>query len=59
MGTDRAAVPAYFSEGEHVGDRDAMIRLGAEAGLDAGDVRGAPPPSRDLTAQCKTLLNSA
>jgi len=29
---------AYFSEGEPVGDRDTLVRLAAEAGLDAADV---------------------
>ena len=29
---------AYFSEGEPVGDRDTLVRLAAEAGLDPADV---------------------
>jgi len=32
---------AYFSEGEAVGDREVLIRLAAESGLDADEVRGA------------------
>ena len=30
---------AYFTEGEAVGDRDTLVRLAAEAGLDADEVR--------------------
>jgi predicted DsbA family dithiol-disulfide isomerase len=30
---------AYFSEGAPVGDRDTLVRLAAEAGLDAADVK--------------------
>ena len=30
---------AYFTEGEAVGDRDTLVRLAAEAGLDAEEVR--------------------
>jgi predicted DsbA family dithiol-disulfide isomerase len=29
---------AYFTEGEPVGDRDTLVRLAAEAGLDPADV---------------------
>jgi predicted DsbA family dithiol-disulfide isomerase len=32
---------AYFTEGEAVGDRDTLVRLAAEAGLDADEVRAA------------------
>ncbi|WP_053386462.1 DsbA family oxidoreductase [Leucobacter japonicus] len=32
---------AYFSEGEDMSDADALARLGAEAGLDADEVRAA------------------
>jgi predicted DsbA family dithiol-disulfide isomerase len=32
---------AYFTEGEPVGDRDALVRLAAEEGLDAAEVRQA------------------
>jgi predicted DsbA family dithiol-disulfide isomerase len=32
---------AYFTEGEPIGDRETLVRLGAEAGLDAGEVRTA------------------
>jgi predicted DsbA family dithiol-disulfide isomerase len=31
---------AYFSEGELIGDRDALVRLAAEVGLDEDEVRG-------------------
>ena len=31
---------AYLSEGESMGDVEALVRLGAEAGLDADEVRG-------------------
>ncbi|RJK97504.1 DsbA family oxidoreductase [Vallicoccus soli] len=31
----------YFTEGEAVGDREVLVRLAAEAGLDADEVRGA------------------
>ena len=30
---------AYFSEGEPIGDRDALVRLAASVGLDAADVK--------------------
>jgi predicted DsbA family dithiol-disulfide isomerase len=30
---------AYFTEGEHVDDRETLVRLAAEAGLDADEVR--------------------
>jgi len=30
---------AYFTEGEDIGDRSVLVRLGAEAGLDADEVR--------------------
>lgn len=29
----------YMTEGEAIGDREVLVRLGAEAGLDAGEVR--------------------
>jgi predicted DsbA family dithiol-disulfide isomerase len=32
---------AYFTEGEAVGDRETLVRLAAEAGLDADEVRTA------------------
>jgi predicted DsbA family dithiol-disulfide isomerase len=32
---------AYFTEGEAVGDREVLVRLAAEAGLDADEVRAA------------------
>ncbi len=32
---------AYFTQGEAVGDRENLVRLAAEAGLDAADVRQA------------------
>src|SRR5581483_3107652 len=32
---------AYFSEGELVSDRDTLVRLGAEVGLPADEVRAA------------------
>ncbi len=32
---------AYFTEGEAVADRDTLVRLGAEAGLDADELRSA------------------
>ncbi len=32
---------AYFTEGEAVADRDTLVRLAAEAGLDADEVRAA------------------
>jgi predicted DsbA family dithiol-disulfide isomerase len=32
---------AYFTAGEAVGDREVLVRLGAEAGLDADEVRTA------------------
>ena len=32
---------AYFTEGEAVGDRETVVRLAAEAGLDAGEVGAA------------------
>jgi predicted DsbA family dithiol-disulfide isomerase len=41
---------AYFTEGEAVGDRDTLVRLAAEAGLDADEVRGALDGDRYLGA---------
>jgi predicted DsbA family dithiol-disulfide isomerase len=41
---------AYFTEGEAVGDRDTLVRLAAEAGLDADEVRGALDEDRYLDA---------
>lgn len=32
---------AFFTEGEFLGDREVLVRLGAEVGLDAGEVRAA------------------
>lgn len=32
---------AYFTEGENVGDTATLVRLATEAGLDAGETRGA------------------
>ena len=32
---------AYFSEGAHVGDRETLVRLATEVGLDAQDTRAA------------------
>jgi predicted DsbA family dithiol-disulfide isomerase len=32
---------AYFSEGEHVGDTETLVRLAADAGLDANEARTA------------------
>ncbi|GAA4972776.1 DsbA family oxidoreductase [Kineococcus glutinatus] len=39
---------AYFTEGEAVGDRDVLVRLAAEAGLDAAEVRAALAEDRHL-----------
>ena len=43
---------AHFTEGEPVGDRDTLVRLAAEAGLDAAEVRDAldRDASRDAVA---------
>jgi predicted DsbA family dithiol-disulfide isomerase len=41
---------AYFTEGEAVGDRDTLVRLAAEAGLDAAEVRAALDDDRYLGA---------
>jgi predicted DsbA family dithiol-disulfide isomerase len=41
---------AYFTEGEAVGDREALVRLGAEAGLDADEVRAALDEQRYAAA---------
>ena len=41
---------AYFSEGEAVGDRDVLVRLAAEAGLDADEVRAALVEQRFASA---------
>ncbi len=41
---------AYFTEGEAVGDRDTLVRLAAEAGLDADEVRGALDENRYVGA---------
>ena len=40
---------AYFTEGEAVGDREVLVRLGAEAGLDAGEVRAVLAEGRYLS----------
>ena len=39
---------AYFTEGEAVGDREVLVRLAAEAGLDAAEVRAALAEDRHL-----------
>jgi predicted DsbA family dithiol-disulfide isomerase len=41
---------AYFTEGEAVGDRDTLVRLAAEAGLDADEVRTALDEDRYVGA---------
>jgi predicted DsbA family dithiol-disulfide isomerase len=41
---------AYFTEGEAVGDRDTLVRLAAEAGLDADEVRAALDAGRYVGA---------
>jgi predicted DsbA family dithiol-disulfide isomerase len=41
---------AYFTEGEAVGDRDTLVRLAAEAGLDADEVRTALDEGRYVGA---------
>ena len=41
---------AYFTEGAAVGDREVLVRLAAEAGLDAGEVRSALEEDRYLAA---------
>ncbi len=40
----------YFTEGEAVGDRDTLTRLGAQAGLDAEEVRAALADQRYAAA---------
>jgi predicted DsbA family dithiol-disulfide isomerase len=40
----------YFTEGEAVGDRDTLVRLAAEAGLDADEVRAALDEGRYVAA---------
>jgi predicted DsbA family dithiol-disulfide isomerase len=41
---------AYFTEGALVGDRETLARLGAEAGLDADEVRTALDEQRYAAA---------
>jgi predicted DsbA family dithiol-disulfide isomerase len=41
---------AYFTEGEAVGDRDTLVRLAAEAGLDADEVRAVLDEGRYVAA---------
>ena len=41
---------AYFTEGEAVGDREVLVRLGAEAGLDADEVRAVLAEGRLVDA---------
>ena len=41
---------AYFTEGEAVGDRATLVRLAAEAGLDAAEVRAALDEQRHADA---------
>jgi predicted DsbA family dithiol-disulfide isomerase len=41
---------AYFTDGEAVGDRDTLVRLAAEAGLDADEVRSALDEGRYVGA---------
>jgi predicted DsbA family dithiol-disulfide isomerase len=41
---------AYFTEGEAVGDRDTLVRLAAEAGLDADEVRTVLDEGRYVAA---------
>jgi predicted DsbA family dithiol-disulfide isomerase len=40
----------YFTEGERVGDRDTLVRLAAEAGLDADEVRAVLDEGRYVGA---------
>jgi predicted DsbA family dithiol-disulfide isomerase len=40
----------YFTEGEAVGDRDTLVRLAAEAGLDAAEVRAVLDGGRYVAA---------
>src|SRR5688500_18144643 len=40
----------YFTEGEAVGDRDTLVRLAAEAGLDAAEVRAVLDEGRYVGA---------
>ena len=41
---------AYFTQGEAVGDRDTLVRLAAEAGLDADEVRAVLDEGRYVGA---------
>ena len=41
---------AHFTEGEALGDREVLVRLGAEAGLDAGEVRSVLAEGRLVDA---------
>jgi predicted DsbA family dithiol-disulfide isomerase len=41
---------AYFTEGEALGDREVLVRLGADAGLDTGEVRAALADQRFAAA---------
>ncbi len=41
---------AYFTEGEAVGDRDSLVRLAAEAGLDPAEVRDVLDEGRYVSA---------
>jgi predicted DsbA family dithiol-disulfide isomerase len=41
---------AYFSEGEAVGDRETLVRLASDAGLEAGEVRAALEEQRYAAA---------
>jgi predicted DsbA family dithiol-disulfide isomerase len=43
---------AYFSEGEPIGERDALVRLGGEAGLDSEEI-GAMLASDALAAEVR------
>ena len=52
-----APVRAYFTEGEAIGDRDALVRLAVEAGLDADEARavlaGDATPTRSAATSSR------
>ena len=48
--TKERLLRAYFTEGEAVGDRDTLVRLAAEAGLDADEVRAVLDEGRYVGA---------
>jgi predicted DsbA family dithiol-disulfide isomerase len=49
---------AYMTEGEAVGDRDVLVRLASEAGLDAAEARAVLETDRYAFAGCRSSCSA-